>query len=36
MRQALKVHPDSLCSVVTHIEVEIMRADRKMSMIASI
>jgi hypothetical protein len=25
MRQALKVHPDSLCSAVTHIEVEIMR-----------
>jgi hypothetical protein len=25
MRQALKVHPDSLCSTVTHIEVEIMR-----------
>jgi hypothetical protein len=24
MRQALKVHPDSLCSAVTHIEVEIM------------
>jgi hypothetical protein len=30
MRQALKVHPDSLCSAVTHIEVEIMhpRAGR--------
>ena len=30
MRQALKVHPDSLCSAVTHIEVEIMHpcADR--------
>src|ERR1700680_616682 len=25
MRQALKVHPDSLCFAVTHIEVEIMR-----------
>src|SRR6202035_5611008 len=25
MRQALKVHPDSLCSAVTHIEAEIMR-----------
>jgi hypothetical protein len=25
MRQALKVHPDSLCSAVTDIEVEIMR-----------
>jgi hypothetical protein len=24
-RQALKVHPDSLCSAVTDIEVEIMR-----------
>jgi hypothetical protein len=25
MRQTLKVHPDSLCSTVTHIEVEVMR-----------
>lgn len=25
MRQALKLHPDSLCSAVTHIEVEVMR-----------
>src|SRR5580704_11627125 len=25
MHQALKVHPDSLCPAVTHIEVEIMR-----------
>jgi hypothetical protein len=25
MRQELKVNPDSLCSAVTHIEVEIMR-----------
>ena len=25
MRQALRLHPDSLCSVVTHIEVEIAR-----------
>jgi hypothetical protein len=25
MRQALKVHPDSLCSAVTHIEAQIMR-----------
>src|ERR1700731_3017034 len=25
MRQALKVHPDSLCSAGTHIEVEVMR-----------
>jgi hypothetical protein len=25
MRQALKVHPDSLCSAITHIEVEVMR-----------
>src|SRR5437588_1652159 len=25
MRQALKVHPDSLCSAVARIEVEIMR-----------
>src|ERR1700730_402587 len=25
MRQTLKVHPDSLCSAVTHIEVEVMR-----------
>jgi hypothetical protein len=26
MRQTLKVHPDSLCSAVTHIEVEVMRS----------
>jgi hypothetical protein len=25
MRQTLKVHPDSLCSAVTHLEVEVMR-----------
>jgi hypothetical protein len=25
MRQALKVHPDSLCSAVTYIEVDVMR-----------
>jgi hypothetical protein len=25
MRQMLKVHPDSLCSAVTHFEVEVMR-----------
>jgi hypothetical protein len=25
MRQALTVHPDSLCSTVAHIEVEVMR-----------
>ena len=25
MRQALKAHPDSLCSAVTHIEAEIVR-----------
>jgi hypothetical protein len=25
MRQTLKVHPDLLCSTVTHIEVEVMR-----------
>jgi hypothetical protein len=26
MRQTLKLHPDSLCSTATHIEVEVMRA----------
>jgi hypothetical protein len=26
MRQTLKLHPDSLCSAVTYIEVEVMRA----------
>ena len=25
MRQALKLHPDSLCSAVTHIEVDVAR-----------
>ena len=29
MRQALKVHPDSLCSAVTHIAVEIIPPEER-------
>jgi hypothetical protein len=32
MRQALKVHPDSLCSAVTHIEVEVMRPPGRLAL----
>jgi hypothetical protein len=32
MRRALKVHPDSLCSAVTHVEVEVMRPPGRLAL----